>query len=216
MAYFIYQVGSPILRAVIVVALGVAAHFISGLALPWEFETACAAVLFVIVGQEVRSHPRVLAGLRSVPGLGVALVLALGITVAVSGPGFDFRSTGFARPLWHYPASLLLLAGCVMLAMRLPSHKGVRLLSEATLWISALHMPVYWRIDHTVTMLTGLGKESFQSIPAYGFAKVVATVGFLLAVFPLARRCLPFIFQQAAKPVVVAASKAQPMPDLTS
>lgn len=216
MTYFVYKIGSPIMRGVVVVVLGVVAHFISGIALPWEFETACAAVLFVVIGHEVRRRPRLLTGLQSMPGIGVALVLSLGITLAVTGPRFDFRSTGFVHPLWSYPASLLLLAGCAMLTMRLPSHKSVRLLSEATLWISALHIPAYWRIDDTVAMVTGLEVASFRSIPAYGFAKVVATVGFLLVVFPLARRCMPFIFQPAAKPVVVAASKAQPMPDLSS
>lgn len=207
----VYQIASPVGRCVAVVTLGVVAHFISGIALPWELETAGAAVLFVMLGHEVRKQPRLLAGLQSMPAIGVALILTLGIILVVYGPKFDFRTSAFARPLWAYPATVLLLAGSAMVAMRLPPRREVRLLSEATLWISAAHIPAYWRLDNTVEMLTGLNQRSFLSIPSYVLIKVIVTVSLLAALYPLVRWCLPFIFPRGrAEGAAVLDSQASP------
>jgi fucose 4-O-acetylase-like acetyltransferase len=194
---FVYQIASPVGRYVAVVTLGVVAHFITSVALPWELETACAAVVFVVLGHELRKRPRLLAGLQSMPAIVAALVLTLAIAFAMLGPRFDFRTTGFASPLWTYPRTLLLLAGCALVAMRLPPRKEVRLLAAATLLISAVHLPLYWRLDHTVALLTGLEERSFLAIRSYALIKVIVTVGLLLALYPLARWCLPFIFQRS-------------------
>ncbi|WP_193212248.1 acyltransferase family protein [Luteolibacter marinus] len=189
--FMLFRLPSPRARSLAFAGTGALAWQCRDLALPWEIESALAAVPILGCGCFLARHAGVLSWLQGIPIWGIAALLVIGSWVAMGADSTpDFRSSSVASPLHTIPAAAILLTGFIALAMRLRAWRWVRALSAATLVIFPLHTMVFMLIDGITKRLPMVPPGFIDSHAVYAIGKTAATLVMLTLIAPRISRWL--------------------------
>lgn len=167
LVFAVWKISSAWGRAGAILLVFISGFLMTGLALPWEFESACVAAGFLALGHYARIFNWETRIAKMMPLIIVGSLLALWCD-----PSLDIRLAVFGNPMFSLAAFTLLVIGWAAAAMKLPPSRIVAAISAATILIFPLHtlaFPYIDRIAGKVPMLS-------HSITSEWFSWAKATV----------------------------------------
>jgi acyltransferase len=178
-----------------ILACAVSAYLMKTLILPWEAESALAAVPFLFVGYALRCSVRWQQSLSAVTPSVIVIFFLLGAMVGIKYGFRDFRTSSFGNPLLACFSCGMTILSLAAIAMKLPRLQSVTHMANASIVIFSMHMLVFIIIDSIVKRFPGVPLELITKSALYAFLKSVASFLILVAVFPVFRRLFPFLGQ---------------------
>lgn len=187
------------LRVSAVAACMAAAYLMRNLALPWETESAFAAVPFLFVGYALRCREHWQEFLSALNPLVIALLFISGSAIGIKYGLRDLRSSSFGNPLLACLSSGILILSITAIAMKLPRLKGITYIANASIVIFSIQPLLFIIIDSVAKRFPGVPQVLITESVPYAIFKCLTTFLFLLAAYPFFLSHIPISWTQQAK-----------------
>tara|TARA_B110000908_G_scaffold149064_1_gene182066 strand:+ start:2014 stop:4185 length:2172 start_codon:yes stop_codon:yes gene_type:complete len=170
-----------------------AGYLLKSQSLPWEVESALAALPFIYLGHifRLRSDWQNLVGKLGMPMIVMLIVGAswLGVNYGIR----DFRSSDFGVPVIGILSSCVMLVALIALAMKLPSSRIVTNLSAASIFIFPMHVLMLVAIDSLVKRMSFIPEGFIDSSFLYAIVESCVTIVVLTLAYPFFTRFFSFL-----------------------